>query len=303
MELRELRSFATAARLRSISKAAEQLGIGQPTVSTHVRKLETELGMVLFDRVKRPLQLTLAGARLSELARPLVDGIDELATAASLAEETGPVRVASLHDIIPHTLLRVVRVFMALHPHVHVRIRSGHMEEVLDMVEDGDVDMGIMPGPGRGEEFDFQNLFTYKRVLITPLGHPLLDAPLDSLDQIAEWPLILMGRQTYTRTMLEAEFRRHGLDYEVVVELDSMDMIKRYVALGMGVSVGPHLAIEPEDHEQLGVVSLDNLLPVEQAGIVTLRGKTLSAPADKFIAVMKDTLAPAGANRLETPVS
>ena len=295
MELRELRSFSAAAKLRSISKAAQQLGVGQPTVSTHIKKLESELGMVLFDRIRRPIQLTLAGARLAELAGPLVEGIDGLGATAAMAEDTGPVAVASLQDIIPHTLLKVVSAFTARYPHVHVRIRSGHMSEVLDMVADGEVDMGIAPGPGRGPEFDFQGLFAYKRVLITPLGHPLLDEPLESLDQIARWPLILMGRFTYTRTMLEAEFRRHGLDYEVVIELDSMDMIKRYVALGMGVSVGPHLAIEPEDHEQLGVVSLDNLLPIEQAGIITLRGKTLSSPAEKFIAVMKDTLTPAGA--------
>jgi DNA-binding transcriptional LysR family regulator len=296
MELRELRSFSAAAKLKSISKAAEQLDVGQPTVSTHIKKLESELGMMLFDRVRRPIQLTLAGARLAEVVGPLVEGIDGLAATAAMAEETGPVAVASLQDIIPHTLLRVVSAFMARHPHVHVRIRSGHMSEVLDLVANGEVDMGIAPGPGRGPEFDFQGLFAYKRVLITPLGHPLLDEPLDSLDQIAKWPLILMGRLTYTRAMLEAEFRRHGLDYEIVVELDSMDMIKRYVALGMGVSVGPHLAIEPEDHEQLGVVSLDNLLPIEQAGVITLRGKTLSGPAEKFIAVMKDTLAPASAS-------
>ena len=76
-----------------------------------------------------------------------------------------------------------------------------------------------------------------------------------------------------------------------------MDMVKRYVAMGMGVSVGPRLAIEPEDQSELGIVSLTGLLPMEQSGIVTLRGKTLSGPAEKFIAVMKDTLAPAGARR------
>ncbi len=294
MELRELRSFSAAAKLKSISKAASQMGVGQPTVSTHIKKLESELGTLLFDRVKRPIQLTLAGSRLAELATPLIDEIDGLAATTAMAERTGPVAVASLHDIIPHALLEVVRAFMVRHPHVHVRIRSGHMSEVMDMVTEGEVDMGIVPGPGRGPEFEFQGLFGYNRVLITPLGHPLLDQTLDSLDQIARWPLILMGRFTYTRVMLEQQFRRHGLDYEVVVELDSMDMIKRYVALGMGVSVGPQLAIEPEDHEHLGVVSLDYLLPVEQAGVVTLRGKTLSKPAQDFIAVMKDTLAPAG---------
>ncbi len=94
MELRELRSFCTAAKLRSISKAAEQLGLGQPTVTTHVKKLEEELGTVLFDRIKRPIRLTLSGTRLSELATPLVDGIEALGAMTSLAEEEGPVSVA-----------------------------------------------------------------------------------------------------------------------------------------------------------------------------------------------------------------
>ena len=291
MELRELRSFCMAAKLRSISKAAEQLGVGQPTVTTHVKKLEEELGTVLFDRIKRPIQLTLAGARLAELAAPLVDGIEALGAMTSLAEEEGPVAVASTHDIIPHTLLRVVRAFLAKYPHVHLRIRSGLRSEVLHMVAEGDVDIGIVPGIERDVDFDFEGLFGYERVLITPPDHPLLREPLHSLDQIAQWPLILMGRRTYTRGMLEEAFRRRGLSYEIVVELDSMDMIKRYVALGMGVSVGPRLAIDPEDHDELGVVSLANLLPVEQAGMVTLRGRTVSTPAQNFIQVMKDTLA------------
>ena len=294
MELRELRSFCTAAKLRSISKAADELGLGQPTVTTHVKKLEEELGTVLFNRIKRPIQLTLYGSRLSELATPLVEGIEALGAMTSLAEETGPVSVASTHDIIPHTLLRVVRAFLARHPHVHLRIRSGVRSEVLHMVEEGDVDVGIVPGIERSDVFDFQGLFGYERVLITPQGHPLLDESLHSLDQIARWPLILMGKRTYTRAMLEEEFRRRGLSYEIVVELDSMDMIKRYVALGMGVSVGPRLAIDPEDHDELGVVSLANLLPVERAGLVTRRGLTVSTPAQNFIDVMKDTLAAAG---------
>ncbi len=165
------------------------------------------------------------------------------------------------------------------------------------MVAEGDVDIGIVPGIERDVDFDFEGLFGYERVLITPPDHPLLAEPLHSLDQIGEWPLILMGRRTYTRGMLEEAFRRRGLSYEIVVELDSMDMIKRYVALGMGVSVGPRLAIDPEDHDELGVVSLANLLPVEQAGMVTLRGRTVSTPAQNFIEVMKDTLAPADPGR------
>ena len=292
MELRELRSFCSAARLRSISKAAEHLGIGQPTVTTHIKKLEAEMGTVLFDRVKRPIQPTQAGVALAELATPLVEGIDSLAAQTALAEEEGPIHLAATHDIIPHTLLRVVRVFLARYPHFHLRIRSGVREDVVKLVADGYVDVGIIPGPEMAAEFDFEPLFGYERVLITPLEHPLLASPIESLGQIVAWPLIMMGPRTHTRRVVEGEFKRRGLSYDIVVELDSMDMIKRYVSLGMGVSVGPRLAIDPEDHEQLGIVSLANLLPVEQAGILTLRGKSVTPPVRRFLSVMKDTLTP-----------
>lgn len=293
MELRELRSFCIAAQLRSISKAAEQLEVGQPTVTTHVKNLEKDLGKVLFDRVKRPIQLTLAGQKLFEMAAPLVEGIDALAAKTSEEEMEGPVSIAATHDIIPHTLLRVVKAFEAKYPHVLLRIRSDHRAEVLERVANLDSDIGIVPGPELGAAFDFEGMFGYERVLITPIGHPLLKTPLVSIDQIAQWPLILMGPYTTTRAMLESEFRRKGVSYEVVVELDSMDMIKRYVALGMGVSVGPRLAIDPGDQKTLGVVSLATLLPVEQAGVVTLRGRTLSTPAHNFLSVMRKTLAKA----------
>jgi len=293
MELRELRSFCAAARVHSISKAAQELGLGQPTVTTHIKKLEEELGMVLFDRVRRPIQLTLAGDRLSSIATPLVEGIDSLATMTHEAEQRGPVQIASTPDIIPHTLIRVVRVFLARFPQVHLKIRSGTRAEVLQMVKDGDVDLGVVQHPEKSEGLDFLGLFLYERVLITPLEHPLLKEPLTSLEQIVRYPLILMGRGTHTRSILEDEFRRMGLEYDIIVELDSMDMIKRFVALGMGISVGPRLAIEKEDRNTLGVISLANLLPVEQAGIVTLPGKTISKPTHNFMSVMRDVLAPA----------
>jgi len=290
MELRELRSFSTAARFGSISAAAERLGLGQPTVTTHVRKLERELGMTLFDRVRRPIQLTPAGVEVAALVTPLLEGIDALAQGAARGAEEGPVAVAATHDIITHALLRVVRVFLRHHSHSHLRIRSGLMREVLEMVSDGETDLGVVPTTVSSDEFDFTPLFAYERALITPPDHPLLDVPLTSLAQIAEWPLIMRGKETHTRALLEGEFAKRGLDYEVRVELDSMDMIKRYVALGMGVSVGPMIAIEPEDREALGIIGLSSLLPVDQGGIVTLRGKTLSTPAQSFMQATKDTL-------------
>ena len=290
MELRQLRSFATAARLRNISRAAEELNVGQPTVTTHIKKLEDELGVTLFDRVKRPIQLTLAGSTLAELATPLMEGIDSLAMDASRKEEQGPVTIASTADIIPHVLLEGVKVFQSTFPHVMIRIRSRRRDEVIQLVEAGEVDMGVVPGPERNPALEFQGVFGYERVLIAPKGHAVANDPLVSLDQISEWPLVLMGPHTHTRTVLEDEFRRKGLSWEVVVELDSMDVIKKYVAEGMGISVGPRLSLEPGDEDNLEVLSLAALMPMEQAGIVTLLGKSMSVPAQNFIALFKETM-------------
>ena len=291
MELRELKSFVIAARFRSISKAANELGLGQPTVTTHIKKLEKELNMVLFDRVTRPIRLTLSGQTIFDLSQPLLDGLDSLAIRTSEAEERGPVTIASTPDIIPHTLLRVVKVFNSLYPNVYLRIQSATRTEVIGLVRTGEVDAGIIQHPDRGEDLHFEPLFLYERVLIAPKGHELLSSPMTSLDSIVQYPLILMARGTYTRHILEEQLQKKGLHYEVIMELDSMDMIKKFVTIGMGVSVGPRLAIEEEDLDHLGMVSLANFLPVDQAGLITLPGKTLSTPANQFISVLRDTFA------------
>ncbi|MBI2871747.1 MAG: LysR family transcriptional regulator [Chloroflexi bacterium] len=290
MELRELNSFCYAARLRSISKAAELLELGQPTVTTHIQKLESDLGVVLFDRVKRPIQLTKEGEELYELAMPLIEGMDSLVAKLKTAEHKGSVSVATTPDMIPHTLLQVVRNFRAEYPQMPIRLLSRNRARVLELVNSGEVDLGLVPARETNLPLEFHALFTYERVLIAPLGHPILGLPVVSLEDIATWPLILMSPGTYTRTLLEGLFQRKGLRYQVVVEMESMDMIKRYVALGMGISVGPRLAIDPEDERHLGVVSLSHLLPVDQAGVITLRGKHLARGVLNFISVLEKTV-------------
>jgi DNA-binding transcriptional LysR family regulator len=290
MEIRDLKSFESAARHRSISKAALELGCGQPTVTTHIKKLEQELSMVLFDRVTRPIGVTLSGQMIYDLIKPLLDGLDSLAVRTTEAEEKGPVTIAATPDIIPHTLLKVVEVFNNKFPNVYLRIKSANRNQITAMVKSGDVDAGIIQHPDRGIDLDFEPLFLYERVLITPIEHELLYKQIANLEDIAKYPLILMAKGTYTRDIVEEQLNKRGIAYEVIMELESMDMIKKYVSLGMGVSVGPKLSIEKEDLNYLGMVSLANLLPVDQAGILTLPGKTFSTPAKQFIEVMREVL-------------
>lgn len=294
MDLRELRSFCDAARLRSISKAADNLALGQPTVSTHIKKLENELGVVLFDRVRRPIRPTSAGEALYELAAPLVAGMDHLVAQLKSAESAGSISVAATPDIVSHPLLSVVRDFRLNHPDTRFLLRSTSRADAVELVGMGEIDLAIVPAPEGFPALEVQHTFTYDRVLITPPDHPLLKSPHVSLEEIALWPLVLLGPHTFTREMLETAFRRRALTYHVALELDSMDMIKRYVALGMGVGIGPELAIEPEDRQSIGIVNLRHLLPIVRAGVVTLKGRYLSPLVKEFVHTLQLEMKEAG---------
>ena len=136
----------------------------------------------------------------------------------------------------------------------------------------------------RTRHWSLRGLFPYERLLITPLNHPLLDElPLTSFDLIAAYPLIMMGPGTYTRSAVEAEFRRKGLDFDIMMEADSLDLIKRYVGHGYGVAIIPRVVADPGEDGSLGVVPLGHILPVDRTGLITLRGRTLSAPAAALI--------------------
>jgi DNA-binding transcriptional LysR family regulator len=293
MELRELKSFCLAARFRSISKAAEKLSLGQPTVSTHIKKLENELGFALFDRVKRPFQLTHAGQSLLRLASPLVEGVESLKTETVIRETHAPISVGAVHDMITHPLIKAVTTFHQEYHEAYIKIRSGVQGEIVELVSEGEVDFGLVIVPVIESRLSFIPLFDFERVLITPRGHPLSEGPLTDLEQISKWPLIVIrrGSNPNTLTMIETFFQRRGLPYQVVMQLDSIEMAKRYVARGVGITVGTRVAVERGDEQSLGIVSLAGLLPNDYAGIVTLNGRTMTEPAINFMSVIRETLA------------
>jgi DNA-binding transcriptional LysR family regulator len=285
MEIRELKTFVTVAHFKSMSKAADKLMLGQPTISGHIKKLENELGFALFDRVRRPIRLTPPGDRLFEIANRLVNDIEQLNQDMATIEEEAPVTVATTHEIMSHVLFNAIAHFKSENPALHLRIKTRSSIDVLKMLQENEADLGIVPQVTREPEFEFESMFPYQFVLITSKNHPLAKLTSDKItaSDIAAWPLILMGAHTFSRRIVEAEFRRKGLSYDIILELDNMDSIKNYVLRDMGISIGPSIAIEKPDFKQLNVVHLDNLLPVEQAGLVTLKGKRLSSSAKNFI--------------------
>ncbi|MDA0265137.1 MAG: LysR family transcriptional regulator [Chloroflexi bacterium] len=291
MELRQLISFYHVARLRSVSKAARTLELGQPTVTTHLRKLEDEFAITLFDRIKRPIQLTSEGAILLELVTPVVQAVDTLKIQMDYSERRGSFVVGAYPDLVTHHLPPGIQVFSRTYPDVRIQLVARPYTPLLRLVKSGEVDLAFSaPPPADDQAFDFKKLFDFDIVLMTPLGHPLLKQGKISLKDLSPFPLILSGPESMTRQKVEQELRNEGVSCDVVLAMDDTASIKRYVETGMGVAVCADFTLHQQDHQRLGVVRLDHIFASSEIGVCTLKGKFQGQAVRNFIDILSDEM-------------
>ena len=127
-------------------------------------------------------------------------------------------------------------------------------------------------------------------MLMTPIEHELPEGRLIQLKDIASWPLILFGQESNTRIMVERALRDQGISYDIILELDNTELIRRYVEIGMGVSICSNFALHPADHNNVRVVGLDHLFPNSDIGICTLKGKYQGRIVHNFIDALTEEL-------------
>lgn len=292
MELQDLRTFDLVAALNSMSRAADALDTSQPTVSKRVLRLESTLGVPLIDRSVRPFALTAQGERFHRVVQAFLTGLEDVAGAQ---KQDTSVSIATTPFFVAHRLIPVIGAFRQQYPALHLSVLSGTSDAVVQMLRDGRADVALLTTRAEGQAPTLQDLvlepcFRSERALITPKGHPLAQGPLEHLGQIAAYPLISRGPETPTRQAFESELRRMGGDPKVVLELDSMDTVKRCVGLGLGVSVALLSTIEPADYDVLEVIPLGRFLPPLYMSIATLRGRPIAAAVECFLQVLRTDL-------------
>ena len=279
--LRQLRAFCQAARLESITQAAESLGLSQPAVSLHVRELENELEAILFDRSGARISLTPAGRRLYDLAEPLVQGMDDLSTSfVERLDDTisGRLHLAASTAGAAFVLPPYVKRFRDQYPNVRLRVQNCLLAEGVKLLLDDQVEFVLgVNDPYPEDAVDYFELLPYDIVLITSLDHPLAGRETITPEEVAAWPAIIPTPGTYSRRFGETAAKQLGVDIKAVIEVGGWGVIKRYVAEGFGVSVVPSICIHETD--QLSVIPLKKYFPSRSYGVFTRRGKFLSPAA------------------------
>ena len=289
--LQQLKGFCAVVEARSVSKAANRLSLTQPTVSLQVQSLERDLRTTLFERHGPKIELTFEGELLYELARPLVEGftaLDQNFEDRRNSVEQGRLAIAAGESTIHYVLPRAVQRFSSEHPKISLALNNVTGQQGLQQLRDRLVDFCVGPILDTPADIVFEPVVAFDPVLITALGHPLSKLRKVSLRHISQYPLILPPRHLSTWRQVEMVFLQHRLPYEVRLEMGGWEVIKRYVELGMGISIVMNVCLT--GRERLEVISANKYFPQRVYGIVQLKSRALSPQARDFIAILKRTV-------------
>jgi DNA-binding transcriptional LysR family regulator len=248
-----LHTFRVVADERGFSRAARRLGRTQSSVSQAVALLEREVGAPLFERRGRTAVLTEAGQLLLPHADRILEEMDRARAHLEAARElrAGELVIGTSDTLACHVLPRVLAAFRRRYPGVELRLVNRPSPATAQAVAEREVHLGVVslplpPQSTDGRRVRVSALCPQADVLITPPGHALARGARVALAALAEHPLLLLDRTTGSRAYLEAAFATLPRPPRVVMEMSSVEVLKRLVELGFGLSVVPAWSVRRE---------------------------------------------------------
>ncbi len=306
MTLQQLRFVCEIVRQHcNVSRAAEALGMSQPGLSRQVRDLEREIGVDVFVRAsKRFLRLTEPGMEVHRIAtRMLLDAtaIEHVGQEfADVAE--GTLTIATTHTQARYRLPPVIQRFVRRFPQVALRIRQGTPSEAAAMVASGSADFCIATEPPEPTpDLVFLPCYKLPRLILTPVGHPLVRERKLTLAKLARYPLITYDFAFVSRSRILAAFEREGLSPAVVLNAIDADVIKTYVEFGMGIAILPALAYDRRRDKALRALDAGHLFEPSIIKIGLRRRDYLRGFGYAFIEMFAPALDRAAVRQAATP--
>ena len=291
--LKPLRAFCQVARLGSISRAADALFLSQPAVTLQLQALERELGVRLLERSGRRLTPTREGDLLYAMARPLVEGLDGLA--ASFREQVrgldaGELNVAAGSSTILYLLPGIVEAFRERHPDVRLSLHNVTGASGLDLLRSDGVDLAVGSMLDVPADLSYSPVYRFEPMLIMPLDHPLAGKRDLRLEDLSPYGLILPPKRLTTYRLVDLVFQQNRVPYTVALEVGGWEVIKQYVAMGLGISIVTAICLTEADRQRLATRSLARWFPSRSYGIVMRKGKFLSPQARAFVELIQPEL-------------
>ncbi len=246
MELHQLRYAESVGRHLHFTRAAEELNVAQPSVSQQIRKLEAELGVPLFHRMKRRVALTEAGALFLPRARAMLQLLDE--ARAEVHELSGMRRgtlsVGAPPSVGTHLIPAAISAFSRQQPGIALTFREGGSRTLVTLLQDGELDLAVVIQPVRNPALTTMPLMKEELLLAVPRDHPLAKRESVDLTELRDEPFVMLREGAYDlRDQTIVACRRAGFTPRVGLDGGEMDSVPRFVAAGLGITILPAMVL------------------------------------------------------------
>jgi len=255
------------------------------------KTLEREIGLDLFVRTgNRLVGLTDAGRDAVELARRVLRDTGTILALAKNVQTglTGTLRVGTTHIHACYALVEIVQRFLVAHPGVDLVLTQGTPIEILNWVREGSIDIGVSTLPKQlPEDIVTFEAYSVERCLIVPRRHPLLKVKRPSIQDIARYPLITYDEAFNSGWVVQREFQRRGVTPRVIIRATDANVIKSYVAAGVGIAVLQKMAIDLARDTDICIVPSDHLFPASMSMISVQKEHVLRPFGQDFISMIR----------------
>ena len=290
MQLETLRVYCDVVRLRSMSRGAAANGVTQSAASQAMQQLETELGVMLLDRSRRPLVATEQGRAFYEACRSLLQGFDKTRAdlAASRQRVEGVVRVAAIYSVGLHDMSRHMQPFMATYPQARVLLECLHPHKVVEAVLSDEADLGILSYPSATRSLGVIPLRSEPMALVAHPSHRLARRRRVEPADLDGERFVAFDRALAIRRAIDRALKRADVKVQVVMEFDNVETIKQAIGIAAGVSILPRPTVVKEAGVR-ALVAVPLALPglVRPIGIIHRRGQRFSPVVARFVELLQ----------------
>ena len=285
MDFDQLETFLEVARLSSFSRAAEKRFRTQPAISAQIRALEEEIGARILDRSGGKVSITAAGKLFQKYAEETLEARKAVLTAIAETERVprGEIIVGANEGTCLHILPEVFAQFKKQYPDVAVNIKSADYAKILDSVIDNSVDFGVVSMPVSDPRLTVVLIHRDELVIIVPPQHPLAKLKSATIGDAARFPLVV-PKAGHTRDALEDLFYENKLKPRYAMELDSSELLKRFVAADVGVGFIARSNVQEDVRANVLVaIPISDAQVRRDLALVFRKDKALSRAALAFI--------------------
>lgn len=271
ISLGQIRAFVTVASTRSFTRAAEVLALSQPALTNRVRQFEEALGLRLFDRNTRSVELTHTGRELLPIFLRLVTEFEGAVVNARdfVSKAKGVVRLACLPSCAATLLPDLIARFQVDHPDVTFEVEDALNSSIATLVREDRVDFGIGMADENDGDLEQIKLFDDTMMVVYPQNHPIADRPDVTVEALAAYPLILMNRGSSVRDLVDGAFIAAGRTATPACQVRYMTTAVALVRAGLGLAILPSTAVEIRTQEKVLARPIDD--PAFSRTIVLMR--------------------------------